>query len=109
MQVKLNRQSELDAEEQNGLRLEIESLEKQLREKDLVIIGREKQLNLQKNKVESDKRKFIAEKDITIAQLEVERQTNRVSRQIVVRSLFQSITHSSFLQHLLIKVMDKPM
>ena len=77
----------MDAEEQKALRSEIESLEKQLREKDLVIFGREKQLSLQKNKLELDKRKFISEKDITIAQFEVETQTIRVSRQINVWSV----------------------
>ena len=66
------------------LRREIESLEQQLRDKDLDIIGREKQITLQKDQLESDKRKFMSEKDITATQLEGERQTNRVSRQISV-------------------------
>ena len=79
------------------LRREIESLEQQLRDKDLNIIGREKQLTLHKDQLESDKRKFISEKDITAAQLEGERQTIRVSRQI-------SVVCSKILKHLRILV-----
>ena len=72
----------MDEEEQNVLKHEIESLQKQLKDKDLEIIEREKQLSLQKSKFESDKRQFSTEKDITMAQWEAERQTICVSRQI---------------------------
>ena len=57
--------------------------EKQLKEKDLEIIGRENQLTIQNNKLESEQRKFIIEKDITITQLEVERQNIRVSNHVI--------------------------
>ena len=83
LQVKLDKQLELDAEEQNSLKGEIQSLEEQLKEKDLEIIGRENQLTIQNNKLESEQRKFIIEKDITITQLEVERQNIRVSNHVI--------------------------
>ena len=69
LQEKLNTQIQIDAKEQNGLRSEIESLEKQLQQKDIDLIGCEKELNLQKNQLESDKRKFSSEKEIMIKKL----------------------------------------
>ena len=79
MQIKLDKQQEFDEEEQNALRHEIESLQKQLKGKDLEIIEREKQLSLEKSKFESDKRKFNTEKDIVMAQFEASRQMICVS------------------------------
>ena len=77
--MKLEKQQELDEEEQNALRHEIESLQKQLKGKDLEIIEREKQLSLEKTKLESDKRKFKTERDIMMAQFEANRQMICVS------------------------------
>ena len=79
LQMKLEKQQELDEEEQNSLRHEIESLQKQLKGKDLEIIEREKQLSLEKTKLESDKRKFKTERDIMMAQFEANRQMICVS------------------------------
>ena len=79
LQMKLEKQQELDEEEQNSLRHEIESLQEQLKDKDLEIIEREKQLSLEKTKLESDKRKFKTEKDIMMAQFEANRQMICVS------------------------------
>ena len=79
MQIKLDKQQELDEVEKNALRHEIESLQKQLKGKDLEIIEREKQLSLEKTKLESDKRKFKTEKDIMMAQFEANRQMICVS------------------------------
>ena len=73
IQIKLDKQIEFDEEEQNALRHEIESLQKQLKGKDLEIIEREKQLSLEKSKFESDKRKFSTDKDIMMAQFEASR------------------------------------
>ena len=77
--MKLEKQQELDEEERNSLRHEIESLQKQLKGKDLEIIEREKQLSLEKTKLESDKRKFKTERDIMMAQFEANRQMICVS------------------------------
>ena len=77
--MKLNKQQELDEEDRNSLRHEIESLQEQLKDKDLEIIEREKQLSLEKTKLESDKRKFKTEKDIMLAQFEANRQMICVS------------------------------
>ena len=79
MQIKLDKQQELDEEEKNALRHEIESLQKQLKGKDLEIIEREKQRSIEKSKFESDKRKFNMEKDIVMAQFEASRQMICVS------------------------------
>ena len=79
LQGRLDKQREVDDEEQNALKHEIELLQKQLKDKDLEIIEREKRLSIQKGKFESDKRKYTTEKDIAIAQLEVEKQTICVS------------------------------
>ena len=79
LRMKLEKQQELDEEEQNSLRHEIESLQEQLKDKDLEIIEREKQLSLEKTKLESDKRKFKTEKDIMMAQFEANRQMICVS------------------------------
>ena len=77
--MKSEKQQELDEEEQNSLRHEIELLQKQLKGKDLEIIEREKQLSLEKTKLESDKRKFKTERDIMMAQFEANRQMICVS------------------------------
>ena len=77
--MKLEKQQELDEEERNSLRHEIELLQKQLKGKDLEIIEREKQLSLEKTKLESDKRKFKTERDIMMAQFEANRQMICVS------------------------------
>ena len=76
---RLDTQRELDIVEQNTLKQEIETLQEQLKDKDLEIIGREKQLCSERSKVESDKRRLTTENDIAIAHLEAERQTIRVS------------------------------
>ena len=79
MQAHLKRQRDLDVEEQNVLKREIESLQVQLKDISSDIIGRETELTLHKGKLEAEKRKFITEKDILISQLELERQSIGVS------------------------------
>ena len=79
MQAHLKRQRDLDVEEQNVLKREIESLQVQLKDISSDIIGRESELTLHKGGLEAEKRKFITEKDILISQLELERQSIGVS------------------------------
>ena len=79
MQAHLKRQRDLDVEEQNVLKREIESLQVQLKDISSDIIGRESELTLCKGKLAAEKRKFITEKDILISQLELERQSIGVS------------------------------
>ena len=79
MQAHLKRQRDLDVEEQNVLKREIEILQVQLKDISSDIIGRESELTLHKGKLEAEKRKFITEKDILISQLELERQSIGVS------------------------------
>ena len=79
MQAHLKRQRDLDVEEQNVLKREIESLQVQLKDISSDITGRETELTLHKGKLEVEKRKFITEKDILISQLELERQSIGVS------------------------------
>ena len=79
LQARLDKQREAYDEELNSLKHEIELLQIQLKDKDLEVIEREKRLSIQNGKFESDKRSYTTEKDIAIAQLEVEKQTIRVS------------------------------
>ena len=79
MQGRLKKQRDLDVEEKNVLKREIESLQVQLKDITSDIIGRESELTLHKSKLEAEKRKFITEKDILISQIELQRQSIAVS------------------------------
>ena len=72
VQKKMYDRIELEVEEQKQLRQLIESLEKQIKDRDSDIRNREKQLNLEKEQFEYEKRQFMTEKEIAFSRLEDE-------------------------------------
>ena len=73
IQMKMNQRLESESKEQEKLRCLIESLEKQIRERETDMKKRENQLLYEKEKLQSEIRKFQTEKEITISHLKEER------------------------------------
>ena len=73
IQMKMNQKMESEYKEQEKLRGLIESLEKQIRERETEMKKRENQFSFEKEKLQSAIRQFQTEKEITISHLKDER------------------------------------
>ena len=65
--------------EQKELRGLVESLERQVREKDAAQNDRENHLKVQEDKLKSERRKFETERDICMAKLDLEKSRIQVT------------------------------
>ena len=73
LQSKFNTRLEQESLEQKELRGLVESLERQVREKDAAQNDREHNLKVQEDKLKSERRKFETERDICLAKLDLEK------------------------------------
>ena len=77
MQTKMDERMKQEAQEQSELRSLVESLERQIRERELEIKDRENALLVQKEQLSSEIRKFNTEKEITLSHLKEEQMSLR--------------------------------
>ena len=83
MQDKFNQRLEREANDQKELRDLIESLERQISEKDAVQADKENGLRIQEDKLASERRKFQSEKDIFFAKVELEKNRLQVGAESI--------------------------